>query len=110
MWQDDVKYTCLTYIIMEKKQLKIRLLTVQCRFIKTSLKLLNIENRGKAARRVMFMAGSLRYSSIKRPLFIANSVECKNTPYGHCTHFSHVKSACLQYNVDLKKQLETLVY
>ena len=56
---------------MEKKQLKIRLLTVQCRFIKTSLKLLYIENRVfdciKAARRVMFMLGSLRYRMIKHP-------------------------------------------
>ena len=62
------------------------------------------------ARRVLYMAGLLRYRWIKHPLFNAHSVQLKNTPYAHCMHFSHVKYACLQYNVDLKKQLETIVY
>merc|ERR1711946_74851 len=62
------------------------------------------------ARRVLYMAGSLRYRWLKHPLFNAHSLQCRNTPYAHCTHFSHVKYVVLQYNVVLKKQLETLVY
>ena len=62
------------------------------------------------ARRVLYMAGSLRYRGIKHPWFNAHSLQCKNTPYAHCTHFSHVKYTCLQYNIMVKKHLETLVY
>ena len=48
------------------------------------------------ARRVLYMAGSLRYRGIKHPWFKAHSVQCKNTPNAHCMHFSHVKYTCLR--------------
>ena len=63
-----------------------------------------------AAGRVLYMAGSPGYRYIKYPLFIAHSVHLENTTYAHCVHFSHVKYACLQYSIMVKKQLETLVY
>ena len=62
-----------------------------------------------AAVMVLYMAGSLRYRWIKQPWFNAHNVQCKNTRYAHCMHFSRVKYTCLQYNVVLKKQLETHV-
>ena len=81
---------------------------------KTSLKLLCVEHGVYGyilvALRVLYMAGSLRYLGKKHPLSNAHSVQWSDTPYEHCTHFSHVEYACFQYNVVLKKQFETLVY
>ena len=67
---------------------------------KTSLKLSYIEHRVYGyilvARRVLYMAGSLRYRRIKHSWFNAHSVQCKNTPYAHCMPFFLVKYTCLQ--------------
>jgi len=57
---------------------------------------------------VLYMAGSLRYRWIKHPLFNARSVQWRNTPYAHCTHFSLVIYACLQYNVVFNSSLKLL--
>ena len=93
-----VKYICFQYNIM----------------VKSSLKLINIERWVYGyiliAHRVLYMAGSLRYHRIKHLWFNAYSVQCKNTPYAHCMHFSSVKYTCLEYNKRVKKQLETLEY
>ena len=93
-----VKYICFQYNIM----------------VKSSLKLINIERWVYGyifiAHRVLYMAGSLRYRRIKQPWFNAYSVQCKYTPYAHCIHFSIVKYTCFQYNIMVKKQLETLEY
>ena len=81
------------------------------------MKLLYIEHRVYGyilvARRVLYMAGSLRYRGIKHPWFNAHSVQCKNTPYAHCMHSFYVKHTCSQNIVALTMQrirVETRVF